>query len=402
MAKKKWKVFGKIWLLGIFLAFFILPVLFVRAQQANAPRKIVVFTDRFVNESAQQALLKNFGASVIKPLKLINGMSVYLPPQAERAILSRLEVLRVDDDILLSIPQKTAAPPRGKKPPKEDPPPPQQDLPWGVDRIEADTVWGETTGLGIKVAVMDTGIDLDHPDLAGNIKGNENLINLRKSGDDDNGHGTHVAGIIAAVNNDIGVVGTGPEIYLYAVKVLDRNGSGYLSDLIEGLDWCINNGMNVVNMSLGAPYDNRSFHDAIAGAYRAGLIQVAAAGNNGETDGAILYPAKYPETIAVSAVGKNTEGSLYFAPFSSYGDEIDVTAPGVDIKSTYKGSVYKVLSGTSMAAPHVSGVAALAISVWGPLSPDDMKSHLKETAKDLWLDFIEQGAGLIRADLAIR
>jgi subtilisin family serine protease len=400
MAKKRWKVFGKIGLLSLVSAFFVLVVPLIHAQESNAPRKIVVFTDRFVNESSQEVLLKNFGATIIKPLKLVNGMAVYLPPQAEKAVLKSVEVARVDDDILLSATKKPADPPGGGKPPKEDPPP--QNMPWGIDRIEADAAWTETTGAGIKVAVMDTGIDLDHPDLAGNIKGNVNLINARKNGNDDNGHGTHVAGIIAAVNNDIGVVGVGPKIYLYGVKVLDRNGSGYLSDLIEGLDWCISNGMDVVNMSLGASLDNQSFHDVIAMAYAAGLIQVASAGNEGETGGAVLYPARYPETIAVSAVGQNADGSLYFAPFSSYGADIDVTAPGVSINSTYKGGAYKILSGTSMAAPHVSGVTALTVSVFGVMSPDEMKAHLKSSAEDLLMELEEQGAGLIRADLAVQ
>jgi subtilisin family serine protease len=184
------------------------------------------------------------------------------------------------------------------------------------------------------------------------------------------------------------------------VKVLDRNGSGWLSDLIEGLDWCINNKMHIVNMSLGSSSDNQSFHDAITKTYRAGLVQVAAAGNNGLRDGSIDYPAKYPETIAVSAVGQYSDGSLYPAYFSSYGPEIDLTAPGVSIKSTYNDGYYKTLDGTSMAAPHVSGVAALTLAVKGPMTPDDLKTHLKNTAENLGLDTYEQGAGLIRADLA--
>jgi subtilisin len=361
----------------------------------GGPRKIVVFQEEFVNEAAKITLLRNFGAVIIKPLGLINGMAVYLPPQAERILLGRPEVLRVDDDLVISAIGKPVEAP-GKSKPSQ----PSQELPWGINRIGADLAWNRTTGLGIKVGVLDTGIDLDHPDLMSNIKGNVNCINPRKSGDDDNGHGTHVAGIIAAVNNQIGVVGVGPEIYLYAVKVLDRNGSGWLSDLIEGLDWCINNKMHIVNMSLGSSSDNQSFHDAITKTYRAGLVQVAAAGNNGLRDGSIDYPAKYPETIAVSAVGQYSDGSLYPAYFSSYGPEIDLTAPGVSIKSTYNDGYYKTLDGTSMAAPHVSGVAALTLAVKGPMTPDDLKTHLKNTAENLGLDTYEQGAGLIRADLA--
>jgi len=160
--------------------------------------------------------------------------------------------------------------------------------------------------------------------------------------------------------------------------------------------------MDIVNMSLGSSSDNQSFHDAIRKVYEAGIIQVAAAGNNGLTDGSIDYPAKYPETIAVSAVGQNSDGSLYPANFSSYGPEIDLTAPGVNIKSTYINGNYKTFDGTSMATPHVSGVAALTLSVKGWMSPDELKTYLKNRAENLGLDPYKQGAGLIRADLSIQ
>ena len=366
------------------------------AAQPNQrpPRKIVVFEKTFANEAAQTVLLRNFDAVKIKPLKLINGMAVYLPPQAEKALQGKPEILRIDDDLIIT---SNAKPDKPGKPEDPDPnPQPVEELPWGIDRINADVAWDTATGLAVKVAILDTGINLDHLDLQDNIKGNVNLINPRKSGNDDNGHGTHVAGIVAATDNEIGIIGVGPEISLYAVKVLDRKGNGWLSDLIEGLQWCVNNNMDVINMSLGAPTDNQSFHDAIFNAYQAGIIQVASAGNNGEYDGAISYPAKYPETIAVSAVDEY-DG---FAYFSSYGSEIDLAAPGVSINSTYDDGYYEILDGTSMAAPHVTGVAALVLSVKGPLTPDQMKVHLMETSEDLSLYDYQQGAGLVRADLA--
>lgn len=371
------------------------------AEPAAHPRKIVVFDETFVNEPTQIALVRRFGGVAIKSLPVINAMAVYLPPEAVEALSKTAGVLRIDDDVVINAIAKPQPPPQ---------PAPAEVLPWGVDRINAELAWSTTTGLAIKVAILDTGIDLDHLDLQNNVKGNVNTINPRKSGNDDNGHGTHVAGTVAAIDNDIGVIGVGPEIYLYAVKVLDRTGSGWLSDLIEGLDWCINNKMQVVNMSLGSSSDNQSFHDAIFKTYQAGITQVAAAGNNGGSGGAITYPAKYPETIAVSAIDKNDQ----FASFSSYGPEIDLTAPGVDIKSTYNDGYYKVLSGTSMAAPHVSGTAALVISrpivgttydldgdgIWDPV---EVENKLEDTAE--WLTGLsveQQGAGLVRADLAIQ
>ncbi len=361
----------------------------VHAQAAdNAPRKIVVFQENFVNEPAQAALVQKFGALVNKSLPLINGLAVLLPPQAEQALLRRGEVLRIDDDLVIRAVAKPAPAPQ-----------PAQELPWGIDRVEADKAG--VTGAGIKVAILDTGIDLDHPDLKNNIKGNVNIISSRRSGNDDNGHGTHVAGTVAGVNNGIGVVGVGSEIGLYAVKVLDKTGNGWLSNLIAGLDWCINNSMQVINMSIGASSENQSFHDAIIRTYQAGIIQVAAAGNNGGSTGTIDYPGRYAETIAVSALGQNTDGSLYFAGFSSYGTEVDVAAPGVGVKSTYHDGYYRILSGTSMATPHVSGIAALVLAAKGPMHPDTMKAHLRNTAESLGLPPYEVGAGLVRADLAV-
>lgn len=357
------------------------------------PRKIVVFDRTIVNEPEQIALVRKFGGTVIKPLRVINGMAVYLPPQAAEAVLKERGVLRIDDDVIVNAVGKP------------QPPPPAQVLPWGVDRINADLVWTITKGVSIKVGVVDTGIDLGHPDLQANIKGNVNTINPLKSGNDDNGHGTHVAGIIAAVDNTVGVIGVGPEIYLYAVKVLNKNGSGWLSDVIEGIQWCMNNGIQVVNMSLGTYSQVQSFHDAVTVAYNKGLIMVAAAGNDGVSTP--LYPAAYDEVIAVAASDINNRIPLW----SNWGLHIDLTAPGVDIYSTYKGSAYKTLSGTSMATPHVAGTAALVLTttvgsydlnfngVWDPI---EVKNKLEATAENLYLPSDQQGAGLVRADLAIQ
>lgn len=363
------------------------------AIQEN-PRKIVVFKKWFDKEADQDALLKKHGAVKIKDLKLINGMAVYLPLKEEKALRKKGEILRIDDDIVIHA--------TGKKDKK---PKDLQELTWGIDRINADEVWEVNTGFEIKVAILDTGIDLEHPDLMDNIKGNVNMIKPSKNGNDKNGHGTHVAGVVAAINNDIGVIGTGPEVSLYAVKVLDNQGRGWASDLIDGLDWCIGYGMQVVNMCFGSEEDNESFHEAVLKAYDAGIILVASAGNNGEYGGAIEYPAKYPETIAVSAIGEDD----HFASFSSYGPEIDLTAPGIDIKSTYKNGSYRIMSGTSMSAPHVTGTVALVLNTDvgdydfngnGKWDPYEIKIKLQDTAEYLYLHAHQQGAGLVRADLA--
>ena len=238
-------------------------------------------------------------------------------------------------------------------------PAPKETLPWGVDRIDADIVWAgtdATTGNGIKVAVMDTGIDNDHPDLKAIIKGGTNTITSGGSYDDDNGHGTHCAGIIAAQHNGEGVKGVAPKIELYSIKVLNRQGNGWYSDFIEGLQWAITNKMQVVSMSFGGTGDDAALHAACDQANAAGIILVAAAGNEGRE--LVLYPAAYSTVIAVSA----TTTSDALASYSSYGSSVDFAAPGSSIYSTYKGGGYATMSGTSMACPHVAGVAAL---VWG-------------------------------------
>ncbi len=371
------------------------------AVPSEHPRKIVVFKKSYNREADQDALLRNFGAVKIKRLNLINSQAVHLPPGAEKQLKRKNEILRIDDDLVITSVSK-------KEKPKPNPPghPPNfpEKLPWGVKRINADLVWEVTTGSMVRVAILDTGIDLDHPDLCENIKGGINALKPHKGPDDKNGHGTHLAGIVAAVDNDFGVIGIGPEISLYAVKVLNKKGTGWLSDLIEALDWCIDNRMQVLNMSFGTLEENQSFHDAIIKVHQAGITMVASAGNNGEDSGLIEYPALYPETIAVSAVDQGDN----FAPFSSYGPQIDLTAPGVDIDSTYKKAFYQTLSGTSMSAAHVTGTVALLLttSPWdgydmdgdGIWDPDEIRIRLVDTAGDLGLHPHQQGAGLVLAD----
>ena len=250
----------------------------------------------------------------------------------------------------------------------------------------------------LKLAVVDTGIDLDHPDLAVNIKGGVNTIQTWQSADDDNGHGTHVAGIVAALNNAIGVVGVGPDIDLYAVKVLNRRGSGYVSDIIEGLDWVISNNIDVVNMSLGTSSDVQAFHDAVIVAKNAGIVIVAAAGNSGPSNNSVIYPAKYSEVVAVSATN-STDGQ---PSWSSRGPEVDLAAPGESIYSTYRGGGYRTLSGTSMATPHVAGAAALVLATHLGFNPSQVQAHLQSTAELLsGLTFNQQGSGLVDVEAAV-
>ena len=386
MNTKRWGLIGVL-TLTLVLAFGLSPA-FAATGNGDPPRKIVVFDAGFRNAEAQEALVDKAGATALKSLPLINGFVVLMPSAAQARLIGTEEVARIDDDVVVLALAKPDKAPGGGKKPKDDEQPAAQSLPWGVDRVDADLT-GNNTGAGVKVAVVDTGIDLKHSDL--NVKGGFNAINARKSANDDNGHGTHVAGTIAALDNDFGVVGVAPDAHLYAVKVLDRNGSGFLSDVIEGITWAVNNGMQVVNLSLGTSADIQSFHDAIIAADSARIVIVAAAGNNG---GSVIFPAAYDETIAVSA----TDNTDALAGFSSRGPEVTLAAPGVDVPSTWKGDSYKTISGTSMATPHVTGSAALAIA----RGVEDVQGTLESSADDLGAEGRDDfyGHGLVDAEEA--
>ena len=393
--------FGK--RMGSMLLFLIVVFSLCAASETGQLQKIVVFKKSFNKGSSQDVLLKNSGALKIKSLKLINGMVVHLSSQTEHVLKNKDEVLRIDEDFFIHAAQIQSRN-KGKKIPDQ----PTQEFLWNMLMIKADLAWPQTQGTAVRVAVIDTGIDLDHPDLYENIKGHINIIKPKKSGDDDSGHGTHVAGIVAAADNAIGVSGVGPEIDLFAVKVLDKKGRGRLSDLIDALAWCIDNDIQAINMSLGSLQDNPSFHEAVKNTYQAGVTLIAAAGNYGQEGGVISYPARYPEIIAVSSVDQF--GNL--DPFSSHGDEIDLAAPGVDVRSTFNAGSYRLMSGTSMAAPHVTGTVALILSTIpnnqfdvnhnGIWDPSEILMKLKFTAQNLGLLVQQQGAGLVRADEAIR
>lgn len=393
---------NKIYLcVGVFIAtVFVWGILGIVSVSAGpATRKIIVFKPGVLNESAKNTLVEQSGGIKIKNLNSIGARVALLSLKAEKTLRQHPEVLRIDDDVIVE------ALARSNSKAKPFPIPSSQILPWGINRIDADLVWWTTTANSIKVGVIDTGIDVKHPDLKDNLKGGVSAVNYTASYNDDNGHGTHVAGIMGALNNSIGVVGVGPKVSLYAIKVLDRKGSGYLSDVIEGIDWAIANGVQVINMSLGTTADIQSFHDAVIRANKAGIVQVAAAGNDGK---AVNFPAAYSEVIAVSA-SDNADNVAYW---SSRGPEIDLAAPGVDIYSTYKGQTYKTLSGTSMASPHVAGAASLVLTTPvglydldgdGAWDPIEVQNKLQATAEDLGASGWDSlfGYGLVDAEKAV-
>jgi thermitase len=277
---------------------------------------------------------------------------------------------------------------------------PYLDLQWGLTKVDASQAWDLTTGSKVvNIAILDTGVDLDHPDLAGKVISQINLTNSGNA-DDVYGHGTHVAGIAAAMtDNGIGIAGLGYSSAIMDVKVLDDNGMGAYSWIVSGILWAADNGADIINMSLGGSFASSALEDAINYAWSKGVVVVAAAGNNGDT--APMYPAYYTNCIAVAATDANDAR----ASWSNYGDWVDVAAPGVSIYSTLKNNGYGYMSGTSMASPYVAGLAALVFTTVSDTNGDgklndEVRSRIEATCDDINVSGI--GSGRIDAYRAVQ
>ena len=267
---------------------------------------------------------------------------------------------------------------------------------WGWLRIHCDQAY-ETgwRGSGVIVAVLDTGVDTAHPDLRDNLVEGYNFVDKNSNVTDLDGHGTMVAGIIAAVaNNSLGIVGVAPEVKIMPLKVLTSEGGNWV-DLDLAILYAVNHDAKIITMSLGGKYTllGTTTEAAIKYAYQHGCVLIAAAGNDNSSEP--FYPAAYDEVIAVSAVDQNDTR----APFSNYGNYIDLCAPGVDILSTMLNGTYAYGSGTSFAAPFVAGVAALLLSKYPSLTPQEVAETLYDQAEDLGEKDWDQyyGWGLVNA-----
>jgi minor extracellular protease Epr len=273
-------------------------------------------------------------------------------------------------------------------------------VPWGVSRIEAIDVHPYTVGSGIKIAILDTGIDATHQDLV--VAGGYSAVDYASSYFDDNGHGTHIAGTVASVHNNLGIIGVAPSADIYGVKVLDTLGSGYISDVVEGIDWAISNEMHILNMSLGTSIDSEALRDTCDRAYAEGIILVAAVGNNSSADTEldnVLYPARYPSVIGVGAIDNFDQRAL----FSSTGPNVELVAPGMGIYSTLPAGLYGYSSGTSMASSYVTGTAALVWALNANMTNTELRQKLDSTAIDLGLSGKDNqfGYGLVNAKNAL-
>ena len=254
---------------------------------------------------------------------------------------------------------------------------PQQ---WGWFRIAADKAWeAGCNGAGIVVAVLDTGIDLDHPDLADNIVDGWNFIDNNGDASDLDNHGTMVSGVIAAIaDNSEGLVGVAPDAKIMPLKVLDSDG-GNPRDVASAIRYAADNGAKIITMSFGGQYGRLSIsaERAIDYAARQGCILVAAVGNDNTDE--LVFPAAYEQVIAVSAIDQNDVR----ADFSNCGSYVEFCAPGINIVSTGKDGDYFMGNGTSFAAPLVAGLAALMLSDDPQLSGEEVRTKLRAQVEDL-------------------
>ncbi|MDA1475999.1 S8 family peptidase [Bacillus changyiensis] len=365
-------------LLLVFSMAFSHPVNAVKSSAKDVKKDYIVgFKSSLKTTSAKKDVIKENGGKVDKHFRSINAAKVTLDQKALKELKKDPSIEYIEKDHVAHALAQT--------------------VPYGISLIKADKVQAQdVTGKNVKVGIIDTGISSAHPDLK--VAGGKSFV----AGDSDpfhdgNGHGTHVAGTVAAIDNTEGVIGVAPNVSLYAIKVLDSGGSGTYSAIVDGIEWATDNHMDVINMSLGGPSGSIALKKAVDRAYSSGVVVVAAAGNSGSSGNSntIGYPAKYDSAIAVGAVDKDSKRAY----FSSVGDELEVMAPGASVYSTYPGNLYKSLNGTSMASPHVAGAAALVKSKNPSLSASQIRDRLSKTATHLGSAFY-YGKGLINAEAA--
>jgi thermitase len=381
---------------------------FLRAERPLVRRRLLRYASdrvlvRFrpeVSEEYADGLLRSYGFPAVRRIAGIGVYSVRTAPGV--TVTETLAMLRRNGDIALARPDYRA---RLADVP-DDPyfagyqynlrnlggtlnisPEIQPRMTAGAD-IKAVPAWDQAEGdAGTVIAVVDTGVDLTHPDLAGQFAGTgHDFANGDDEATDDHWHGTHVAGIAAAAtDNAIGIAGVAPRCRILPVKVMDADGNGYYSWIIDGIVWAADHGADVINLSLGGDVDDPFLEDACAYAHDKGVVVVAAAGNDGLSG--VLYPAAYDDVVLAVAASDYNDA---IAEFSNSGPQVDVAAPGVWILGPapewYVGEgfvPYLFASGTSAAAPHVAGLAALLKSAKPDLTPDQIMKIIRYTADDI-------------------
>lgn len=371
--------------MGLALALLFVLLLTAAPAEAAAPAasgRLLVGFKKGVSTERQQRLLSALDGRIAQRFKSIRGgRLVVVRPRSGRAVDALRKRLARSSEVAYAEPDFFLFSSAPKTP--DDPFYPLQyalvDSPNDHD-IDAPTAWGTRSGCA-KVAILDTGIDTDHPDLKSNVYKSDdkpnngkdddkngyvddtyglNVIKGKGSGEDDDGHGTHVSGIVAGRgDNDVGVSGVCWSSKLLAVKFMNSKGKGSTSDAIAGIDYAVKQGFKIINCSFGSSSKSSSLHDAVDYAQDHNTLLVVAAGNDSENiDKHPLYPASYGDSNILAVAASTSDDGL--ADFSNFGSTaVDVAAPGENIYSTYLGGGYRTLSGTSMAAPYAAGVAAL-------------------------------------------
>ncbi|MBP3951187.1 S8 family peptidase [Bacillus suaedae] len=249
---------------------------------------------------------------------------------------------------------------------------------WNLNQIETDKGWSLSSGDDVVIAVLDTGVDPNHLDLKGKLVHGYNAFDDSLDFTDQHGHGTHVAGIAAALTNNVtGIAGVSAQSRILPVKVLNENGEGSSYEVAKGIYWAVQHGADVINMSLGDYHSSDILYDAIRYAYEEDVVLIAASGNDNVADP--MYPSNYKEVLTVSAVNDARNRAF----FSNFGNHVDVAAPGEHIPSLFPDNNYVVMSGTSMAAPHVAGLAGLIRSFSPELTNKQVYEVITSTATDL-------------------
>ena len=353
----------------------------------------------------EEAMVRGVGGTIKYTYHLVPAIAANLPEAAINGLLNNPRVKSIDIDGMVYAVDT------------------ELDNAWGVKRIGSGIVHDDNKGTGVKIGIIDSGVDYTHQDLDGVYVEGYDFVQNDDDPMDVYGHGTHVAGSACAEDNDLGVVGVAPECALYALRVLNDDGVGSWSRVIAAMEWAVSNRLQVVNLSLGSSQDQGStVKAAFDNAEAAGLLIVAAAGNSGNLPGRgnnVIYPAKFDSVIAVAA----TDSSDKRASWSSTGDQVELAAPGVAVYSTWNddtshydpqpvymdGDYYKEGSGTSMASPHVAGTGALVIAAGitdtngnGRIN-DEVREVLATTAEDLGKKGRDTlyGFGLVNAVAAV-
>lgn len=345
----------------VFMFLFLLIVPFQVSAEESTERVIITF-----EKEIDQQLLAESAIEIHHIFEAYHAVAATIPSALKKELAENPSIAHIEDDSIVRTSTQFAS--------------------WGYEAVNIPESRGPNFGLtgeGIKIGIIDTGIKADHPDLR--VTGGTSFVAETSSYNDDSGHGTQVAGIIGALDNDFGAVGVAPDAELYAIKTLDSRGKGSISDVVAGINWAIDHNLDIINLSFTSPHGTDLFEAAIQKAYNKGILIIAASGNALDpqvniTD--VLYPARYNTVLAVGSVNSKLKRSA----FSYYGSNLDFVAPGEDILSTFIGDAdmqYVYTYGTSMAAPFVTGIAALYMEEYPNLNNQEIRGHMERAALDL-------------------